>query len=119
MPANTVLNSGKSRLIETPVREISVPVGTVSVTDTDDNVYTIKTGESQVFDPPKAGLTVFAIGQGGARLSVFYGDEEGAPSPEPPAAPVKRVRRSRPKPAAKRAKPESKKSSAKKASRKR
>jgi hypothetical protein len=113
-----VLNPRQSRTIETPVREIAVPVGKVIVTGDiskgdPESIIGIEAGESHVFDPPVAGLTVFAP-EGGARLSVYYHDEEGAPSAAPPkAASPKRARRSRPKAAAKRAKPESKSKSSK------
>jgi hypothetical protein len=117
MPANQVLNPRQSRTIETPVREIAVPVGKVIVTGDiskgdSESIIGIEAGESHVFDPPVAGLTVFAP-EGGARLSVYYHDEEGAPSAAPPAASRKRVRRNRPKAAAKRAKPQSKSKSPK------
>jgi hypothetical protein len=114
MPANQTLNSGKSRLLETPVKELAVSVGHVAVTEPDDSAYVIDADGVHIYDPPQSGLTVFAIGQGGARFSVFYADDtESVPDPTPPAdsavpAPRKRARRSRPKAAAKRAKPESK-----------
>jgi len=119
MPANQTYNPRQTRTIDTPVREFAVATGSIIVTDIDGQPvgYTLA-GESLKLDPPQAGLTVYSPDS--AQVSVFYGDEEGSPDPEPPAASRKRVHRSRPKQAAKRAKPTAKstKSSAAKTSKK-
>lgn len=93
MPANLVFNSKHTRHIDAAVRTITVNVGSIILTDPDGSSGSIDAGQDHTFDPPLAGLVIYA--PTGARVNLIYGDDpvvaESAPEP------AKKVRRRTPR----------------------
>lgn len=109
MPANFTYNVGQSRTLDRPVKRIDVHVGSLTVQPHDGDPFTLGADDKpHYFDPPVV-VTTTAPVNAGARVGVFYYDEDVPAPPKP-----KRVRKPKPKAKAK-PKPKAKAKSSKKA----
>ncbi|HEX7246410.1 MAG TPA: hypothetical protein VF245_12695 [Solirubrobacterales bacterium] len=70
MPANQSLGVGATRRLDTAIREIDVSTGPVVLTLPDNTFVTVAPGGRETFDPPLAGIQLYA--PGGARYHVTY-----------------------------------------------
>lgn len=70
MPANQSLGVGRSRRIDTAVRQIDVATGPLILTTPDNEAAVLNGGEQANYDPPLAGVLAYA--PDGSRFHVVY-----------------------------------------------
>lgn len=70
MPANQSLGVGRSRRLDTAIREIDVATGPLILTGSDNQSVTLEGGATKTYDPPLAGLLAYA--PDGSRFHVIY-----------------------------------------------